>query len=76
VGAACVFERIAGTWQQTQRLLSTQPNSAAQFGDALAVASDGSLLVGAFGATRDYRYEGAVHVFGVPSGEVFRDGFE
>ena len=75
-GAVFVFHRQAGNWQQSQRLLSSTPNSEAQFGEELLIADDGSLLVGAHSETRAFRFEGAVHVYGMRSDEVLRDGFE
>jgi hypothetical protein len=75
-GAVFLFERQLGSWQQTQRLLSSTPAALGAFGTELVYGSDGALLVGAPGASLRFRNEGAVHVFAAPSNEVFRDGFE
>lgn len=45
VGAAYVFSRDAGTWQQDQRIIAPNPDSSDLFGFSVAMSGDGETLV-------------------------------
>ena len=62
-GYAGVFQYSAGTWSSETVLTSTAPGSAPNFGDAVSISDDGSVIaVGAYGAryVGMYMYSGGV----------------
>ncbi len=58
-GAVYLFERIDGTWTETQKLTASDGAPFGQFGESLALEGD-TLLVGSNGADG---FRGAVYVF-------------
>jgi len=66
-GAAYVFEKIAGTWQQTAKLLPNDPKSGASFGYSLDLDGDRA-VVGAIGADGSFISDGAAYVFELEQG--------
>jgi len=75
-GAVYLFEKQAGMWVQRQKLLNGTPQAGANFGAALALASDGLLFVGSANQSVTFDGQGAVYVYSPPSDVLLRDGFE
>lgn len=75
-GAAFLFERRQGVWQQTQRLLASNPQQQSYFASVMAFAPDATLFVGAPEESPLFPYEGALYVYAPPPELMFRDGFE
>ncbi len=75
-GAVYLYQRSAGTWSQRQKLTAPQAQAGVWFGSEVAIGGDGTLFVSAPYETRDFEYEGAVHVLAPPAPELFADGFE
>jgi hypothetical protein len=62
-GAAYVFERAAGAWEETAKLIASDPRDDARFAEALAVDGD-TLVVGAPGVeVEELQDAGAAYVF-------------
>jgi hypothetical protein len=75
-GAAFLFERRQGVWQQTQRLLASNPQQQSYFASVMAFAPDATLFVGAPEESPLFPYEGALYVYAPPPDLMFRDSFE
>lgn len=75
-GATFLFERRQGVWQQTQRLLASNPQQQSYFSSVMVFAPDATLFIGAPEESPLFAYEGAVYVFSLPPDLAFRDGFE
>jgi FG-GAP repeat len=75
-GAAFLFERRQGVWQQTQRLLASNPQQHSYFASVMAFAPDATLFVGAPEESPLFPYEGALYVYALPPDLMFRDSFE
>jgi hypothetical protein len=60
-GAAYVFERIGGTWVQTQKLVASDPKQGDYFGNSVAI-SGSTILVGS-GHSHTITNDGAMYVF-------------
>jgi hypothetical protein len=75
-GAAFLFERRQGVWQQTQRLLASNPQQQSYFASVMVFAPDSTLFVGAPEESPLFPYEGALYVYAPPPELMFRDSFE
>lgn len=75
-GAAFVFERRLGVWQQTQRLLASNPQRQSAFASSMVFAPDATLFVGAPEESPLFPFEGALYIYTLPPDRVHRDGFE
>lgn len=64
-GAAYLFQRTGGTWQQIARLAIANSEVFQRFGSSVAVSEDGTVLIGSPGSSQA---TGAVHVFRRESG--------
>ncbi len=61
-GAAYIFERIGGSWIQTQKILPSDPGNGNHFGTSVAIDGD-TILVGACSHSHVFSNDGAVYVF-------------
>ena len=73
-GAVYVFEKSAGLWQQSQKLLLDPNQVNDTFGLSLAWHTNGNLVAGAPLRDVDFLDQGAVYVYAGDA--LFRDGFE
>jgi len=73
-GAAFLFEKRLGVWQQTQRLVASNPRQQSYFGSTLVWAPNATLIVGAPEESPLFPFEGALYVYTEPP--LLNDGFE
>jgi hypothetical protein len=73
-GAAHVFERLGGTWTQTQKLTHAQGRDGEGFGSTVAVHADGTLFVAAIREAVTFFAQGVVYAYREPV--LLSDGFE
>ncbi len=71
-GAVFIFEKRAGSWLQTQRLIASKPQTQSYYGNTMQLAANGALFVSAPEADEQSAFDGVVYVYT----ELFRDGFE
>jgi hypothetical protein len=75
-GAAYVFTRTGGTWNETDKLFASDGAANDHFGNAAALAGD-TALIGAFDATIDGQAsQGAAYFYTRPTDLIFADGFD
>lgn len=73
-GATYVFERVGGSWTQTQKLTHSNPRANDGFGSSVQFHADGTLLVGAIRRAVDFLVQGSVYRYTEPG--MLSDGFE
>ena len=75
-GAAFLFEKRLGVWQQTQRLVASNPQQQSYFASTMVFAPDATLFLGAPEESPLFPFEGALYVYALPPDLLHRDSFE
>jgi len=73
-GATYVFERVGGSWLQTQKLTHSNSRANEGFGGSVHAHADGSLFIAAVRRAVDFFAQGSVYRFAEPA--LLSDGFE
>lgn len=73
-GASYVFERVGGSWTQTQKLTHSTPRANEGFGGSAHVHADGTLFIAAVRRAVDFFAQGSVYRYAEPA--LLSDGFE
>jgi hypothetical protein len=63
-GSAYIFIRFGNSWTQQAKLVASDPAANDQFGNAVAISSDGNtVIVGAYADTVTYTNQGSAYIF-------------
>jgi hypothetical protein len=73
-GATYVFERVGGSWTQTQKLTHPSPRANEGFGGSVHFHADGTLFIAAVRRAVDFFAQGSVYRYAEPA--LLSDGFE
>lgn len=73
-GATYVFERVGGSWDQTQKLTHSNARANEGFGGSVHAHADGTLFIAAVRRAVDFFAQGAVYRYAEPA--MLSDGFE
>jgi Secretion system C-terminal sorting domain/FG-GAP repeat len=71
-GAAWVFGKINGTWQQEAKLLASDATAEASQGISVAISGDGNTII--VGGLRDNSFDGAAFIFSWNGSEWVQQG--